>query len=152
MHTDFNKYAAKGNEVLHLLADELHLTRKEALRILRAVLHTIRAHVSVEESLQIIAQLPVALKGLYVDQWKLTTNVWRTRHVHQFMEEVRQHDGVAATRDFGLEDKTEQTVIAVFSALSYYLSEGELHDMLAAFPGEIRTFIQNGLERNHIVF
>jgi uncharacterized protein (DUF2267 family) len=89
MATDFDKYAAKGNEFLHMLADDLQVPTDKALRILRAVLHANRNHLDHGESLQLLSQLPMALKSVYVDQWHLSPGFKRIHHVKQFLDEIR---------------------------------------------------------------
>lgn len=151
MQTDFNKYAAKGNEVLNLLADQLQISPKQAIRILRSVLHTVRDHISVDESLQLMAQMPIAIKGLYVDQWKPSSYHQRIHHLYQFIDEIREHDGGAASVDLGNNSRAEAVIRAVFSSLSYFVSEGEMKDVTAALPEEIRSFILDGFDQHNVV-
>ncbi|HPM32772.1 MAG TPA: DUF2267 domain-containing protein [Chryseolinea sp.] len=62
---DFEKYAMKGNEFLHALAVNLKDSdRAHAARIVRSTFRVLRNRLSVEESLQLIAQLPMALKSV----------------------------------------------------------------------------------------
>src|SRR5437868_4188083 len=110
MAIDFDKYAAKGNELLNLLADDLQVPADKAGRILRSVLHAIRNRLSVQESLQVIAQLPMALKALYVDQWHIAEYVPRIHYVKQFVDEIRACDNGLAGYDFGDEEATKQAV------------------------------------------
>lgn len=151
MITEFNKYAAKGNEVLNLISEDLHIPQKKAWRILRAVLHAIRNHLSVQGSLQVIAQLPVALKGIYVDQWNSAQRVPRIRHVSQFLDEVRKCDAGVAGYDFGNDERAEIVVKGVFGTLSNYLSEGEFEDIIAVMPAELKQFIRESIGQGKIV-
>jgi hypothetical protein len=41
MATPFDKYAAKGKELLHLLAEDMQASNEKAFRILKAVLHVL---------------------------------------------------------------------------------------------------------------
>ena len=68
MALDFEKYAAKGNEFLNRLAENLgDEDRAHAARILRSTFRGLRNHLTVEESFQLLAQLPMALKSVYVE-------------------------------------------------------------------------------------
>ncbi len=69
MTLDFEKYAAKGNEFINKLAEHLNDpdNRDRAGRILRSVLRALRNRLTVEESLQLISQLPMAIKAVYVE-------------------------------------------------------------------------------------
>lgn len=141
MSIDFDKYAVKGNEILNLLANDLQIQREKAGRILRAVLHAIRNHISVQESAQLIAQLPMAIKGLYVDHWNPSWEAPRIHHVKEFLEEIRSCDNGLAVYDFGDDDNASRSVKAVFRTLNYYLSPGEFEDIIAVLPREIKEFV-----------
>ena len=68
MALNFNQYAADANTFMKEYAEKLNIEDKEkAGRILSAILHGLREVISTEESLQIIAQLPIFLKAEYVN-------------------------------------------------------------------------------------
>ena len=50
---------------LELDDDDPHL----ALAVLRAVLHAVRAYLTVEQSAHLSAQLPTLIRGLYFEEW-----------------------------------------------------------------------------------
>lgn len=145
MSLDFEKYAAKGNEMVNMLAGDLQVPRDKAGRILRAVLHAIRNRLSIDESLQVIAQLPMALKAIYVDQWNPSKFIERIHHLSEFLDEVRQCDIGSAGYDFGNDASAKLAVKGVFRTLSYYLSAGEFEDMIAIFPTEMKEFVQSSI-------
>lgn len=145
MATDFEKYAAKGNELLNTLADDLQVPPHKASRILRAVLHAIRNHLTVEESLQLMAQLPMMIKALYVDQWRIPQHTERIHHVTQFLDEIRKWDNEQAGYDFGNNESAATAVKAVFRTLNYYISTGEFEDIIAVLPTEIKDFITGSI-------
>jgi uncharacterized protein (DUF2267 family) len=146
MSLDFEKYAAKGNEFVRLVTDELNVPREMAQRIIRAVLHALRNNLSHEESFQLIAQLPMALKGVYVDRWNYEKDSTRIKHVEDFLEEVRKEDSGRADIDFGNNMKTRVSVSAVMKALSYFVSEGEMNNIVDVMPVEIKGFISKSLK------
>lgn len=145
MSLDFNKYAAKGNEVVNLLSEDLQVPRDVAGRILRAVLRAVRNHLGIDESLQVISQLPMALKAVYVDGWNPSRSSRRIHHVHGFLDEIRKEDGNQAGYDFGNDQKAKEAVRAVFRTLHYFLSEGEFADVAAVMPAEIGDFIKESI-------
>lgn len=55
-----------------------------AARIIRSVLHALRNRLSHQESFQLIAQLPMALKAVYVDGWKIKKEFQRISHLNEF--------------------------------------------------------------------
>lgn len=145
MATAFDIYAAKGNEILNKLADTLGVPGEKAFRVLRSVLHALRNHLNIDESLQLLAQLPMALKAVYVDQWQPDGKVPRIRHLKNFLDEVRKYDHELAGMDFG-NDRSARTIVAkVFKVMSSYVSEGEMHDLIAVLPSELREFISNSI-------
>jgi uncharacterized protein (DUF2267 family) len=65
MTLDFEKYAMKGNEFLNHLQVNLETPdRAHAGRILRSTFRVLRNHLTFEESLQLLSQLPMAIKSV----------------------------------------------------------------------------------------
>lgn len=145
MSFDFEKYAMKGKEFVRLVTDELDLSEDKAGRIIRSVLHSLRNRLTHEESFQLIAQLPMAMKGVYVDGWKFSKDFIRITHIEDFLEEVRKEDGGLAWFDFGDVANTKRAVSAVFKALKYFVSDGEMHDIMDILPTELKKFIKESL-------
>lgn len=145
MATDFDKYAVKGNELLKVLGNDLQVPDHNACRILRNVLHAIRNHLTLEESIQMIAQLPMMAKALYVDQWHVPQHTMRIHHLNQFFDEIRRYDNQQAGYDFGNDESTGKAVKAVFRTLNYYISAGEFEDIIAVLPQEIKDFIRGSI-------
>ena len=151
MATDFDKYAAKGNELLKMLAEDLDISTDKALRILRCVLYAIRDHLSLQESIQVVSQLPMAVKGIYVDRWATPHRVPRIHHVEEFLNEIRLYDKKLAGYDFGNDESARKAAEAVFRTLNYYLSEGEFEDIIAVMPAEIKKFIGGSIGHGSMV-
>ena len=145
MATEFDNYAAKGNEILNKLTEELQVPGDMALRILRAVLHATRDHLSIEESVQVLSQLPMAIKAIYADQWDATREIYRIHHLNQFLDEVRSYDKELAGYDFGNNESAGKAVKTVYKILSAYLSYGEFQDIIAVLPLELKGFIQESI-------
>lgn len=151
MSIDFEKYAAKGNELINRLSQELDLPRDSAARILRSVLHALRNRLTIEESFQMIAQLPMALKGVYVDGWQPGKVFKRIHYLEDFIEEVKKEDGRTANYDFDNTENSKHAIKAVFKTLNYYLSDGEMNDMIAVLPKELKEFVEHSIRENKTV-
>ncbi len=151
MSLDFEKYAAKGNEFVHLVADELLVPSDKAGRIIRAVLHALRNRLNHEESFQLLGQLPMALKGVYADGWKFERKYNRISKLNNFLDEIRQEDGGLAGYDFGNNTKAKLAASAVFKALNHYVSEGEMNDITDVMPAELKKFIKESAEGDEAV-
>lgn len=144
MVLDFNQYAQDGNTFINDLARELGYPedRSRAAHIFRAVLHTLRDLLPIKENLQLLSQFPMFLKGLYVDGWTGE----RLEHVHnmdQFIERVRK-DMTTGSRPAMIDDEEllNRSVPVVFIVLRKYLSLGELADIKAVLPGELKQMVE----------
>ena len=71
MALNFNQFAIEANTFLKKYSKELELgdNTDQAGRILSSILHGLRETISPEESLQLIAQFPMFLNGVYVNGW-----------------------------------------------------------------------------------
>ena len=57
---------------LKTLAEELHIEdRHDAYRALRSVLHVLRDRLTPEQAVHLGAQLPVLVRGIYYDGWRI---------------------------------------------------------------------------------
>jgi uncharacterized protein (DUF2267 family) len=151
MALDFEKYAVKGNEFVKLVMDDLNMPRDKSGRIIRAVFHALRNRVSHEESFQMLAQLPMALKGIYVDGWKFNKEFNRISHLNDFLDEVRKEDGGLAGYDLGNNAKAKVAVAAVFKAMNYFVSEGEMRDIMSGLPKELKEFVNESIAGSETV-
>lgn len=152
MTVDFEKYAFKGNEFVSLVADDLEIPKGKAGRIIRAVFHALRNRLSHEESFQLLALLPMVLKGVYVEGWKYDKNYDRVSSMKDFLDEVRKEDGGFAGYDFGDDSKARVAVAAVFRALHYFAPEQEMNDIADMMPGELEYFIRESYSVSEGVF
>ena len=151
MSIDFEKYAYMGNEVVHLVSDELSIPKDKAGRVIRAVFHSLRNRLTHEESFQLLAQLPMSLKGVYVDGWKFAKDFNRITHIADFLEEVRKEDGRLAEFDFGDLQNTKTAIAAVFKALKYFVSDDEMQDIMDILPAGLRKFVKQSLVGTEII-
>ncbi|NDF97634.1 MAG: DUF2267 domain-containing protein [Chitinophagia bacterium] len=142
MVIDFDKYALKGNEFVRFVALELEVPRDKASRIVRAVLHALRNKLSYEESFQLMAQLPMAIKGIYVEGWKYEAHPHRIRHLDEFLEAIREADGDLSGYDFGNNAHALRAVQAVFLAMYEFVSPGEMRDILDQLPHSLRELVR----------
>jgi len=114
MALEFEKYAMKGNEFINLLAHRLGdaQDRDRAARILRSVFHSLRNHLTMEENLELITHLPMALKGVYVDGWKISGRHTFTDAMY-LPEEIVKEDGTFSKKDFASEEEAIEALRAV---------------------------------------
>lgn len=145
MSPDFESYAAKGKEFVSLVAEELSIPQSNAGRVIRAVFHALRNWLSHEESFQLIACLPMSLKGVYVDGWKFDKGVGHISHLNDFLDEVRREDGGRSEYDFEINSKAMIAVSAVFKALNYFADEDEMNEIINVLPIHLKAFVSESL-------
>lgn len=139
MALDFEKYAIKGHEFLSLLKESLGTEDDgHAARILRSTFRVLRNHFTFEESLQLLSQLPMAIKSVYVDGWKKGEHK-RIHKVDDFLLEIIQKDG---ERDFNDKEEILDSVRAVIDTMRVYVSAQEMDQALATLPRQIRELFE----------
>lgn len=143
MGLDFDDYAREGKEFINRLASELgHPDRKDQVGILlRAVLHTLRDRISVGENLHIVAQLPMFLKAIYVDQWSYGEDVDRLKTAGEFAKRVEEHQAQFGETRFDWNASTEELIARVLAEVERYLTEGEIEDVRSELPEEIAALV-----------
>jgi len=137
---NFENYAAKGNQIVNEIASELGFPENKQLagRLLRATLHTLRDRLTIPESFQLIAQLPMVLKAVYVEGWKYHEKPNRIKHIGEFVREVIHEDQPVGHHDISTTKDGENAVRAVLKVLKSHISEGEVEDILRSIPSDLR--------------
>jgi len=147
MALNFNKFAAEGNSFIAETTKHLGFPEdnERSGRVVVSILHALRNHLTPEESIQLIAQLPMFLKAVYVLNWHLHAKPKKIRHFDDFIDEIRAIHGDIASRDFPTDDDIESAISVVFMGLRKYLSLGELEDIRALLPKEIKSMLNSVL-------
>lgn len=122
----------------HILLDDImqemrwNNERQRAYLALRSVLHALRDRLTMEEALDLGAQLPMLVRGFYYEGWKPANTPRKERHKEDFLAHVKQ--------DFKNDEHmdAEQIVRAVFHVLAHHISAGEIKDIQLILPGELR--------------
>ncbi|WNH13103.1 DUF2267 domain-containing protein [Thalassobellus suaedae] len=143
MSLNFNQYAVEGNTFIKQYAKELCIPEdpERAGRILSSILHGLRSIISVEESLQFIAQLPMFLKAVYVNGWSIKTNKKRVKDMEEFIDLIRSIDGKTFLYDFESDEITEDYIYSTFLILRKYVSSGEMDDIRGGLPKRLKGLI-----------
>lgn len=151
MSIDFYKHAAKGNQFLNdvsrRLGDKPDTAR--ASRVIRAFFRSIRNHITLEENFQLLSQLPLVLKGVYVDGWIPAKQYRKHGTEISFIEEMISENR-ASGDDFTSASGVLFSAKAVFGALQKYISPGELENIKGVLPAELKDLVpvveENGRE------
>lgn len=150
MALNFDKYAHEGHSFMNELARNLGHPEEisRAGIILRAVLHTLREKISIGESLNLVAQLPMFLKGIYVDKWEYIEKPAGLKTREEFISEVERRSELTDEQRSSWNISTEDIIGIVFNTLTRYISDGEAEDIMTQLPKEIKElFRQNVPQR-----
>lgn len=140
----FDHHASEANKFIADLAKSIHEPEnlKRAHRVTLAVLHTLRDRISTQESFQLMAQLPLFLKAMYVTEWKYGQATSSIRHLQEFVEAVKAKHGYIGEKDFGDAQQAEFIIKMVFKALGHYVSAGEWEDILDNLPKALHPLLK----------
>jgi uncharacterized protein (DUF2267 family) len=107
--------------------------KPRAYRLLKSVLHALRDWLQLNEAVDLGAQLPTLLRGIYYEQWRPSGTPVRSRSKTAFLARVDE--------DFEQDPpaNTEQAVMAVFELLSKKVTAGEIEHVRHALPDDLRT-------------
>lgn len=134
----YEQYAYEARKFIGEVATELGdpVDLEQADRITTAVFHTLRELLTPEESLHLIAQLPMMVKAIYVNGWHINKKD-RIRSMDEFVERLMLQHPRAAARDFGSNEKAMERARAVFKVVRNHIATGEVEDIIAQFPPEL---------------
>ena len=109
--------------------------RQKAYSTLRAVLHTLRNRLIVDEAADLGAQLPLLVRGFYYENWRPAGKPLKYRHKEEFLNQVKEKPQGFDLDGAGL----EQAVSAAFKVLSTHVAGGEIEEVRQQLPEEVRA-------------
>jgi uncharacterized protein (DUF2267 family) len=117
-------------------ADELNWRdERRAYLALRAVLHALRDRLTIEEAVQLGAQLPTFIRGCYYDGWKLRKKPVRDSTKYGFLGEIQK----AFSRTHDPQVDSVHIARAIFRLLNHKISAGEISDVRSSLPESLRA-------------
>ena len=129
----FDTTVQETNLWLKGLMDRLTIEdRHLAYAGLRATLHALRDRIGPENAVHLGAQLPMLLRGLYYEGWRMSGTPTKERHKEQFLDHVRRE--FPRDTEFDL----ETLVRAVFDVMWEKLEGGEVAKVTNLLPEELR--------------
>lgn len=137
--------SARGLEVIDLSVQKTHewinelggrldwSSERSTLRLLRTTLQHLRDHLLVDELAQFSAQLPLLIRGMLFEGWVPKATPIKERSADDFVKYIETRMG--KTEEYrGPED-----IRCVFKLLNEKVSAGEVADIRAGLPSEIRA-------------
>lgn len=132
-----NNALEQGNlwmkEVMHELRYE---SDRDAYAALRAVLHTLRDRLTVEEAAHLAAQLPLLLKGIFYDGWR-PSNKPEKMNRNEFLLRIKGQLDTKPNED------PERVFKGIMNVIASHITLSELDDIVAVLPKEISMLIQD---------
>ena len=106
--------------------------REQAYTVLKATLHAVRDRLGPENAAHLGAQLPILLRGVYYEGWRIAGMPSKERHREAFFEHVRR--GMPRILDCD----TEVAVRTVFEVMWERVDQGEIAKLMRIFPRDLR--------------
>lgn len=130
----FDASLQKTQVWLNDLMSELDWEEKpqKACLALRTALHALRDRLTVEETVHLGAQLPILIRGVYYEGWKLTGKPVKERHKSEFLDHIAK-----AFRDDDRVDP-EKVMRAVLKVLASHISTGESNNVKHLLPKSLQ--------------
>lgn len=129
-----NRTIHATNNWLSEIADEMSIPDAQvAYHALRGVLFATRDRLTVEEAMDLAAQLPALVRGVYFEGYQPSDKPLTYRDRDTFLERVNEELQVTNGQN------PEAATRAVFAVLNKHISPGEIEDVRRMLPEKIRT-------------
>lgn len=135
-----DRSAEKAHVWINDVAEELGSEDPHrAYGVLRAFLHGLRDHLSVDEAAQLAAQLPIFVRGVFYEGWDPSGVPAHARDVDHFLRRI------AAEARLAGETEASSAATAAYRVMSHHISAGEARSVLHELPQHLRDLL--GSER-----
>ena len=129
-----DKSAHEANTWLSEISEAMdHPDRQVAYHALRGVLFALRDRLTVEEAVQLAAQFPTFIRGVYFEGYKPANKPLTYRDQDKFLERVEEE------LQQGRPASPEAAAQAVFSVISNHVSPGEVEEARQMLPKSVRS-------------
>lgn len=129
---NFTQAAQQAQSWVNELAEDLDWDERRSYRLLRCVLHALRDWLPPAEVVDLAAQLPVLIRGIYFEGWEPQQSPTWDRGKDRFISRIEDAFGDDELRD------PERAVTAVFRLLDRHVSRGEIEDVRRSMKKALR--------------
>ncbi|WP_114520865.1 DUF2267 domain-containing protein [Altererythrobacter sp. ZODW24] len=129
----FDKAIQDANIWIDELMDKLDWDDKQrAHRLLRSTLHTLRDRLPIGEAVDLSAQLPTLIRGIYFEGWQPHRTPTGEKTAEEFSGRVDEA--------FGDDENIDPVTLtrAALEVVSDHVSGGEINDVKGCLPPKIR--------------
>ncbi|MFP4089479.1 MAG: DUF2267 domain-containing protein [Cyclobacteriaceae bacterium] len=139
-----------GKHFMHLLQQRLGTEDNwdKTTRILKGILHTLRDNMQVGEAINALAQMPLFLKGIFVDEWKYSAEPEKLRSLNKYVEAVQNRKEIVEFKDLPDEEAVIHASKEVISLLSEYLSEGQMEHIKSNMHKDLHFIFDEALSHH----
>ena len=136
-HVDvIDRSVEKTHIWLNDLAEELASEDgHHAYRVLRAFLHALRDHLTVDEAAALAAQLPIFVRGVFYEGWDPSRTPEHARDLDSFLQRIASEAGLAG------ETEASFAATAASRVMRRHVSAGEGESVLRALPHHLRELL-----------
>jgi uncharacterized protein (DUF2267 family) len=136
-HVDtIDRSAEKAHIWLKDLAAELgDDDRRYAYRVLRAFLHALRDRLTVDETAQLSAQLPIFFRGVFYEGWDPGRTPKHHRELDSFLSQIAERAELTG------ETEASFAASAAAKVLRHHVSVGEIESVLHVLPASVRELL-----------
>ena len=103
----------------------------EALGVLRVVLHQLRDRLTPQEAVELGAQLPTLIRGIYYESWRPSQTPERIRSKQAFLDEI-------TIKLLPRRARAERAVQDVFALVAHHCDPGEISQVIDQLPRAIK--------------
>ena len=136
-YSSFSTTVDKTNRVLKDIEQAYNWPkerRNQSYAALRAVLHALRDRLTVDETAQLAAELPMLIRGAYYESWH-PSRVPVKMNKDEFLARVRRE------YPFEIKDDVESLVQTVLQSLRRYITDGEWEDVKSTMPKNLAAVL-----------
>ncbi|MGZ3688106.1 MAG: DUF2267 domain-containing protein [Bdellovibrionota bacterium] len=141
--SSFDSTVEKTNHILKAIEESYGWPKErrgQSYAALKAVLHALRDRLTVDESAQLAAQLPILLRGIYYHDWN-PSRVPMKMNRKEFLAQVGQHF------QYSIDGGLENLVRTVLNSLTVHVSAGEWEKIRSNLPRDLATLLPGGEEK-----
>ena len=146
-HVDsIDRSAEKAHIWLKDLAAELgDDDRHYAYRVMRAFLHALRDRLTVDETAQLSAQLPIFVRGVFYEGRDPGRTPKHHRELDSFLSQIAERAELTG------ETEASFAASAAAKVLRHHVSGGEIESVLHVLPAAVRELVRELLSTNETV-
>ncbi|MGL4880323.1 MAG: DUF2267 domain-containing protein [Waterburya sp.] len=132
--TAFDRTLEKTNQFINDVAQKTNIEDRHTVFIgIKAVLHSLRDRIPLEEAVQLGSQFPVLLAGFYYQGWKPAATPTKERSLTAFINKVQSN---LPQGDYPIEIET--LIREVFAVLAEWVTRGEIEDVANMLPKDVQ--------------